>query len=86
MPSLRWYMTCIVFNKFCVGRYSGCQCYSLVFERYKLQLEHLPLILIGECYKEMCHLSDSHFLKTVLAAVMNVVYVKYTSDTGQCQT
>jgi len=45
MPSLHWYMTRIVFNKFNVGRYLGCQCYSLLFERYKLQFEHLPFIL-----------------------------------------
>jgi len=86
MPSLHWYITRMFINKFNVGRYSGCQCYSLVFERYELQFEHLPFILIGECYKEMCHLIDNHSLKTVLAAVINVVYVKYTSDTGQCQT
>jgi len=86
MPSLPWYITRIVINKINVGRYSSCQCCSLAFERYKLQFEHLPFILIGEFYKEMCHLSDNHFLKTVLAAVINVVYVKYTSDTGQCQT
>jgi len=54
--------------------------------KYKLQFEFLPFILIGESYKEMCHLIDNHSLKTVLAAVINVVYVKYTSDTGQCQT
>jgi hypothetical protein len=80
--------TCIsgLFIKIYIGRYSGCQRYSLVFERYKLQFEQFPFVLIGECYEEMCHLSDNHCLKTVLAAVINVVYVKYTSDSGQCQT
>ena len=80
------YILCLVISKINVYRYLGCQCYSLVFERCKLQFEQLPLVLIGECYKEMCHFSDNHCLKTVLAAVINVVYVKYTSDTGQCQT